>query len=294
MTGVARTADGRALAYCEWGDPTGSPVFQLHGTPGSRLGRHPDEHVYRNAGVRAITYDRPGYGGSTRHAGRRVADAPADVAAIADSLGVARFAVFGGSGGAPHALACGALLPDRVTRCASVVGPAPFGDGGLSQDQWVDGMVEGNVREFGWALTGEETLRPELEREKQELLSSIESDAEDPLGEDYKLSEQDAEVMRRGEIRSMLAASMREGIGRTVDGMVDDDLAFVQGWGFDPAAITVPVAIWYGPHDTLVPTGHGEWLSRTIPRSEKVLLDDGHFAIYDRMSELLAWLTAGF
>lgn len=292
MTQTTTTPDGRALAFCEWGDPDGFPVFSLHGTPGSRLGRHPDENVYRDARVRLLTYDRAGYGQSTRDPGRRVASAAADVAAIADALGLDRFAVFGGSGGAPHALACGALFPGRVVRCASVVGPAPYGDGGLSTDRWFDGMVEGNVKEFNWALAGEDTLRPELERATQELLASIDSDAENALGDDYKLSDEDAAVVRRDDIRGMLAKSTREAIGRSVDGFVDDDLAFTEAWGFDPAAISVPTAVWYGPHDTLVPTGHGEWLSNTIPGASTVVLDGGHFAVYDRMGELLAWLTA--
>jgi pimeloyl-ACP methyl ester carboxylesterase len=239
-----------------------------------------------------ITYDRAGYGESTRHPGRCVADAAADVATIADALGVKRFAVFGGSGGAPHALACGALLKDRVTRCASVVGPAPFGDGGLSREEWFEGMVEGNVKEFGWALAGEETLRRELGPVCQELLASVESDSGDALGEDYKLSDQDEAMMKRPEIRAMLAASTKEGIGRSIDGAVDDDLAFAAPWGFELEAISIPAAVWYGPHDTLVPTGHGEFLGRAIPGAEVVLLDGGHFAIYDRMGELLDWLTA--
>lgn len=293
MTATTTTPDGRTLAYCEWGEPAGLPVFSLHGTPGSRLSRHPDENVYRHAGVRAITYDRPGYGASTRHPGRRVADAAGDVAAIADALGIERFAIYGGSGGAPHSLACGALLGDRVTRCASVVGPAPFGDGGLSGEQWFDGMVEGNVREFGWAIEGEHALRPELEREAPEIIASLESDSDTPLGADYGLSNQDLEVLRHGRIRAVMAASVKEAIGRSVDGAVDDDLAFARPWGFDVASIAVPVAVWYGPHDTLVPTGHGEWLARTIPGAEVVVLDGGHFAVYERLSELLAWLTAG-
>jgi pimeloyl-ACP methyl ester carboxylesterase len=293
MTATITTSDGRTLAYCEWGDPAGVPVFSLHGTPGSRLSRHPDEDVYRQSGVRAITYDRPGYGASTRHPGRRVADAAGDVVAIADALRLQRFAVYGGSGGAPHSLACGALIPDRVTRCASVVGPAPFGDAGLSADQWFDGMVEGNVREFGWAIEGEQALRPELEREAPEIIASLESDSDTPLGADYSLSAKDLEALRQGQLRAVMAISVKEAIGRSVDGAVDDDLAFARPWGFDVAAITVPVAVWYGPHDTLVPTGHGEWLARTIPGAEVVVLDGGHFAVYERLAELLAWLTAG-
>ena len=105
-----RAGDGRSLGVCEWGMPTGAPVFSLHGTPGSRLGRHHDPTVYERANVRLVTYDRPGYGLSDRQPGRRIVDAVADVAAIADALELDRFAVMGGSGGAPHALACGALL----------------------------------------------------------------------------------------------------------------------------------------------------------------------------------------
>jgi pimeloyl-ACP methyl ester carboxylesterase len=291
MTQTTTTSTGRTLAFCEWGVPNGFPVFSLHGTPGSRLGRHPDEGEYERASVRVITYDRPGYGESTRDPGRRVADAAADVATIADSLGLDRFAVFGGSGGGPHALACGALLPDRVTRCASVVSPAPFGEGGVPRDAWFEGMVEGNVKEFGWALEGEETLRRGMAPEAEKLLSSVGSDSADALGADYKLSESDAAVVQRSEVRSMLALSTREAIGRSLDGLVDDDLAFAAPWGFDLAAMRVPTAVWYGPHDTLVPTSHGEFLGRTIPGAEVVLLDGGHFAIHDRVGDLLGWLT---
>jgi pimeloyl-ACP methyl ester carboxylesterase len=290
-TATTTAPDGRTLAFCQWGKPDGAPVFSLHGTPGSRLGRHPDEDIYTRAGVRAITYDRAGYGRSDRDAGRHVADAAADVASIADALGLARFAVMGGSGGAPHALACAALLPDRVIRCASVVGPAPYGDGGLPREQWFAGMVEGNVREFGWALEGEDVLRRELEPEARQLLESVGGDADDPLGEAYKLSDEDMDVIAQSGIRAMLAAAVQEGIGRTIDGMVDDDLAFTEPWGFEVSEISVPVAVWYGPHDTLVPTGHGEWLGRTIPGAETVVMGGGHFAVYEQLPELLSWLT---
>ena len=262
---TTRTADGRTLAFCEWGDPEGSPVFSLHGTPGSRLTRHPDEEVYRRAGVRAITYDRAGYGGSTRLPGRSIAHAAADVATIADALGIDRFAVTGGSGGAPHSLSCGTLLPGRVTRCASVVGPAPYGAAGLERDDWLRGMVEGNVREFELSLAGEEALRPELQRETTEMLTNLGRDPDHPMGEGYDLSPSDLEMVARTDIREMLDASLKVGCGETIDGFVDDDLSTVAPWGFDPTAITVPVAVWYGVSDTLVPPAHGEWLARTLP-----------------------------
>ncbi|HSY41138.1 MAG TPA: alpha/beta hydrolase [Polyangia bacterium] len=288
---TTRMADGRTLAFCQWGDPEGSPVFSLHGTPGSRLTRHPDEEVYRRAGVRAITYDRAGYGGSTRLPGRSIAHAATDVAAIADALGIDRFAVTGGSGGAPHALSCGTLLPGRVTRCASVVGPAPYGAAGLERDDWLHGMVEGNVREFELSLTGEEALRPELQRETTEMLTNLGRDPDHPMGEGYDLSPSDLEMVARTDIREMLDASLKVGCGETIDGFVDDDLSTVAPWGFDPTVITVPVAVWYGVSDTLVPPAHGEWLAQNLPGAAVVRLDGGHFASYDRLGELLAWLT---
>jgi pimeloyl-ACP methyl ester carboxylesterase len=290
-TATTSTADGRTLAFCDWGDPKGFPVFSLHGTPGSRLTRHPDSDVYRRAGVRAITYDRPGYGLSTRLPGRSIAHAAADVAAIADALGIHRFAVTGGSGGAPHSLGCGALLTDRVTRCASVVGPAPYGPTGLERDDWLRGMAEGNVREFELSLAGEDTLRPELQREIDEMLSGVGRDPEHPLGEGYDVSASDMEMIARSDIREMLDQSLRVGCGETIDGFIDDDLSIEEPWGFDVSAITVPVAIWYGLDDTLVPPPHGEWLTRTLPGTTVVTLDGGHFAVYDRLGELLSWLT---
>jgi len=143
------TSNGRTLTFAEWGDRDGFPVFTLHGTPGSRLLRHYDESKYAQVGARVITYDRPGYGGSDRSRGRGVVDCVADVAAIADTLGVERFPVTGGSGGGPHALAVAARLPDRVTRASCEVGIVPYP---TPDFDWFEGMDPLNVKEFGWAL----------------------------------------------------------------------------------------------------------------------------------------------
>jgi pimeloyl-ACP methyl ester carboxylesterase len=131
------TADGRRLSTPVYGDPDGRPVFLLHGTPGSRLGPHPRSAVLHRLGVRLIAFDRPGYGGSDRLEGRRVADVAADVIAIADAHDLEQFSVVGRSGGGPHALACAALLADRIARAAVLVGIAPHGADGLD---WFDGI----------------------------------------------------------------------------------------------------------------------------------------------------------
>src|SRR3954464_14063649 len=145
------TADGRLLAWVEGGDPDGYPVIGLHGTPGCRLSRWPDDSVYAEAGVRYVTTDRAGYGLSSRHRGRSVADEARDVLAVADALGFHRFAVVGGSGGGPHALACAALLPARVERVACQSSLAPLGDRGLARAQWLAGMEDEIAAELAWA-----------------------------------------------------------------------------------------------------------------------------------------------
>jgi pimeloyl-ACP methyl ester carboxylesterase len=201
-----RSADGRTLVYAEWGDLDGSPVFALHGTPGCRLSRHPNQELVRSTGAHVITYDRPGYGQSDRDPGRSVAGCAADVAAIADALGFDRFAVRGGSGGGPHALAVAALLGDRITRVACVVGCAPYDALG---DAWFDGMDPLNVREFGWALEGERRLHEELVREDREVRERVAADPTSLL-EMYNLPESDKAVMARPDQAAIVQEEVAE------------------------------------------------------------------------------------
>jgi pimeloyl-ACP methyl ester carboxylesterase len=256
--------DGRTLAYATWGDPDGFPVLALHGTPGCRFNRWPVEEVYVRAGVHWVTHDRAGYGRSDRHHGRNVADEAADVAALADELGLDRFGVTGGSGGGPHVLACAALLPDRVVRAVCTVGVAPFGPTGLEKDEWVNGMDPENVKEIEWAIAGEEVLAPELEREHKEAEERVAADPTTVLG-DFELSESDRAELARPESAQVIREVMAEEAVNGVGGWVDDDLAFLQPWGFDVSTSSVPVLIRYGLTDVLVPPAHGEWLAANVP-----------------------------
>ena len=256
--------DGRALAYSCWGDPDGLPVLSLHGTPGGRLYRNPDDDLLARTGARLITYDRPGYGRSDRAAGRRVVDCARDVEALADALDLDRFAVVGTSGGGPHCLAVAALLPDRVLRARAVVSVAPFDAEGLS---WFAGMDVSNVREFAWAVEGEAVLRPELERMAADFVRRAATDPSTVLG-DYDLSPEDQLAMQDAQMQELLAQAVPETFARGVSGWVDEDLAFVQPWGFDVRDIRVPVEIWYGAADVLVPAAHGAWLADNVPGAE--------------------------
>ncbi len=261
--------------------------FLLHGTPGSRFAGQGDASVYADVGARLITYDRPGYGGSDRSRGRRVVDCVADVAAIADSLGIERFGVTGGSWGGPHSLAVAARLPERVTRAACVVGVAPFDMPGFD---WFAGMDAVNIEEIGWALEGEDVLARELERMTTAWLKRL---AEDPskAGE-VEFSEADRAVMANPERQEMVRRMLNEAFRQGVWGYVDDALCLIQPWGFDVAEIRVLTRIDYGLTDVLVPHQHGEWLAHNVPNAEVVIDEQGgHFSALDVVTERFSWLV---
>jgi len=289
------TPDGRTLAYAVWGDRDGFPILGLHGTPGCRLERWPHEDLYVELGVCLVTHDRAGYGRSDRRRGRRVADEVDDVRSLADELGLDRFGVTGGSGGGPHALACAALLPDRVVRATCRVGVAPLGDPGLEEDEWLAGMDSENVKEFNWARAGEDVLSRELQAEDARMKERVEVDPSTAL-EGFDLSESDRAHMARPETMQITRESTFERSRNGVGGWVDDDLAFLQPWGFDIAAVSIPVLIRYGATDVLVPRNHGEWLAANVPGClVKVDDDAGHMAgnPVDDITQNVRWLSSG-
>jgi pimeloyl-ACP methyl ester carboxylesterase len=283
--------DGRTQGYAEWGDPDGFPVVTLHGTPGCRLNRHPSNDLMASTGARFITYDRAGYGLSDRQRGRVVNDCVADITALVDALGIGEFAVTGGSGGGPHCLAVAAALPDRVTRAACVVGVAPYDALG---DAWLEGMDPENVKEFGWAMAGEDVVHAELVVVQREMEDRVANDPSTLLG-DFELPEADRAVLARADIQQVIREAIPEQARNGVWGWVDDDLAFTRPWGFDPATIRIPTAVWWGAEDVLVPPVHGEWIARTVPGAlPRVDRSGGHLADPDTELLLLAdWLLSG-
>ena len=289
------TSDGRVLAFAVWGDPDGFPVLALHGTPGCRLERWPDEELYRRLGVCLVTHDRAGYGRSTRRRGRRIVDEVDDAVLLADQLGFERFGVSGGSCGGPHALACAALLPDRVVRATCTVGVAPLEQPGIEQEAWLAGMDPENIKEFGWAMAGEDVLFAELEAEYARVAARVALDPTTVLG-DFELSESDRAQLARPELMQIIRESTAEQGVNGVGGWVDDDLAVLRPWGFDVDQIAVPVLVRYGATDVLVPPAHGEWLAENVPGCI-VKVDDvaGHFASDPEQAseEGLRWLRDG-
>ncbi|MFC7549294.1 alpha/beta fold hydrolase [Plantactinospora sp. GCM10030261] len=247
-------------------------VFWHHGTPNIGAPPEPLFATAADLGIRWVSYDRPGYGGSTRRPGRDVASAAGHVRAVADALGIDRFAVMGHSGGGPHALACAALLPDRVLGAVSMAGLAPYDAEGLD---WFAGMVPSGVASLRAAAEGRAA------KEAYEL-SGVEYDPEFTAADHAALADE----------WSWLISVVNPALANGPGGLVDDDIAYVTSWGFDPARTTGPLLLLYGDRDRVVPRAHGDWLARRCAAAEfRTTPDDGHVSILaSDAARALHWL----
>jgi pimeloyl-ACP methyl ester carboxylesterase len=262
-------ADGRVLVF-HVGTPNAPDEFPL-------LTDAVDER-----GWQLVAYARPGYAGSIRREGRSVADAATDVATILDELGHDRFVTVGWSGGGPHALACAALLPGRCEAAATLGGVAPYDADGLD---FLAGMGPENVEEFGAAVRSRAELEAFLEPFAGQLSNVTGAEIAESLG--GLVDDVDRRALT-GEFAETLALMMRRAVSAGIAGWFDDDLAFVKPWGFDLAQITVPVSIWQGAHDRMVPFAHGEWLAAHVPGARVHLDDDhGHISLVQQLPRIL-------
>jgi pimeloyl-ACP methyl ester carboxylesterase len=278
--------DGRKIRISEAGQPDGVPVMVLRGSPHSRLLYAGWVEDAQSRGIRLICYERPGYGGSTAHRGRTVASAAKDVAAIARELGLNRLSVWGISGGAPHALACAALLPGLVVAVAVLASPAPYAAEGLD---YYTGMGETNVVEIRAALESWEACERVVEAEASRLLRA---EPETIVQAWHSLlCPVDAAVLTT-DFASFVLRTVREGMGDKRDGLIDDDIAFVTPWGFELSRIRIPALLMHGAQDQMVPVSHGKWLAGKIPNVEaRFLPNDGHLTLsLRRIPEVHAWL----
>ena len=265
--------DGRRLDLRVTGPGDGLPLVFHHGTPGAATPLGALERAAHRRGLRLVTMSRPGYGGSSRLAGRAVVDAVGDVEAVLNEIGADRCVVAGWSGGGPHALACAARL-DRALATLVIAGVAPYAADGLD---WLAGMGEENLVEFGHAVDGEAALRTYLEAAREELKSVTVAGIVADL--DSLLPPVDVAVLT-DEFGEDMAAGFREALRVGADGWVDDDLAFTGPWAFDLDEITGPVSIWQGSEDLMVPFGHGQWLAARVPGASAHLEPgEGHLSI---------------
>lgn len=268
-----RLADGRTLRGYDMGRGVADDAFTVlwhHGSPQTGAPLAPLVSAAAARGIRLLSYARPSYGGSSPHLGRTVASAAADVAQLVDALGVERFAVMGASGGGPHALACAALLGDRVTGVACAGGLAPLTD----EIDWFAGMIDPSGPRA--ALRGRDARTRHAETHAFDERSFTPADYAALEGAWSSLGVDAGRANEAGP-----------------DGLIDDDLAFVAPWGFEVNAIDAPVLIAHGGEDRVVPPAHADWLLRRCPNSELWLRPrDGHVSILDACPLALDWLRA--
>jgi pimeloyl-ACP methyl ester carboxylesterase len=267
-------SDGRTLHVYETGANDGEgrhPVVWHHGTPNIGAPPEPLFAAADQLGLRWVSYDRPGYGGSTPSPGRDIASAAGDVAGIADALGLEHFAVMGHSGGAPHALACGALLPERVRAVVAAASLAPFDAEGLD---WFAGMSASGIASLRAAAAGREA------KERHES-----------SGAEYDPEFTPADLAALSGRWSWLLEVVRPAMEAGPAALIDDDLAYTASWGFDPVEVKAPVLLLHGEQDRVAPSAHSEWLARRCPSSElRLSPGDGHISILNSAEDALSWI----
>jgi pimeloyl-ACP methyl ester carboxylesterase len=277
--------DGRVLEVVLAGPQDGVPVFSHHGTPGAAEMFEPLVDLGAERGLRHITYSRPGYGASDRHAGRSVASCIDDVVAVADALGYDRFYSVGGSGGGPHSIACAALLPDRVIAAASVASPAPFSAEGLD---WTAGMGEENVTEIAASQAGDAEFQAYLEQQAESMVGVSVDEIVQVLGD--VVSEVDRRALS-GAFGEYIVRETQHSLTSGVGGWFDDDRALIADWGFDLADIRAPLSLWHGGQDRFVPIAHGEWLAAHVRAEAHLRPEHGHLSLsLSSYGEILDWL----
>lgn len=279
---------GRAVEIIvDEGAPAGAGLLIYHhGTPAAGPLSEPMVRAARAAGLRLVELVRPGYGQSARAEGRTVVDVVPLVSAVADHLQHERFVSLGWSGGGPHALATAAALGERCAAALCLAGVAPVEAPGLN---WLAGMGADNWHEFGAALAGTWALEKYLTEAASELSAITAQEVVAALAS--LLPEADRASLADGGAAQM-AAELRWSVAQGIWGWHDDDIAFVQPWGFDPADISVPVLVWQGTDDLMVPVAHGRWLAQTIPAAEvTIVAGEGHLSLVTHLDAGLQRLS---
>ena len=281
VDGSVTLRDGRRLAYAEWGTADGQAVLFLHGTPSCRLFHHPDPRLLEGLGVRWISVDRPGYGGSTFHAHRTLLAWPWDVEQLLRHLELTKLCVAGVSGGGPYALVCAWALPDRIQRTAVISGVGPTDPESVARMHW--------DRRLGLALA----------RRAPRLLSCAIRLMGDPrhVTRHYERVKvqcpSDRPILERPEIRAMLMANWTEATRQGLRAYAQEGCLFARPWGFDPRRILGSVGLWHGTADASIPIRMARRLAHAIPNCDlHEIPEAGHFLFFDQLGEIISWLRA--
>lgn len=277
-----KTSDGRNLEYATVGNPGGKTVVFHHGTPGCFLTFFHYQELLSMGDFFVIAYSRAGYGNSDRHIGRSIDSVVGDVGAILENENRDSYVSVGWSGGGPHSLAC-AALDRRCSGVVSVAGVAPID----ADFDWTEGMGQGNIDEFELAKQGGQEYEEHV-REAGEMFKNATAENVIELFGDV-MSEVDKQAWASLDLRERAANDYVHGFSKSSDGFFDDDRAFLKPWGFSVEDIKVPTSFWYGSNDLMVPSSHGDWLSKNTPGAVgHYFAEDGHMSIWFNHLEEIA------
>jgi pimeloyl-ACP methyl ester carboxylesterase len=276
--------DGRLLAFDEWGDRKGVPVFSFHGGISSRLDASPMHEACKERGVRLIAPDRPGHGYSDPAPKRTLLDWPRDVAELANALGIERFGVMGWSLGGQYAAACAHALGGRVPRAAILAGVVPFEvepsrDGIVWYDRWLLTLSRWAPPLAGLGLRIAIKLPPLGGMQK-----TIDREGNDA----------DREALRRDPSPTWMAECIKQSVRDGTRGVIRDYRVWREPWGFELGEIGTEVGVWQGDDDNVVPLADAELLADRIPGATLVVCPgEGHLSLpRNRCGEVVEWLTA--
>ena len=279
-------SDGRTLGFDDFGDPDGTPVLFFHGFGSSRVVRHPDDGIATELGARVIAVDRPGIGISTRQANRRVTDYPRDIAELLEILDIERCSIVAWSGGGPYALACAWQMPERFSVIGLISAPAPLsGVPGSTGYTWRRHRAMSRTADHAPWVIG--LAMWNFSRQQK-------SDPEKQLDEAIAgMIEADREILGDPDLRAVMIANAAEMYRQGTGGIYDEALCLARPWGFPIEGVSVPVRIWHGSRDKIVPVGMGKFIERTVPGAVATFYrQEGHHFVYDRWREILGVLVA--
>jgi pimeloyl-ACP methyl ester carboxylesterase len=280
--GALKLRDGRQLAWRWWGDPDGTPILRIQGTPGSRKQYNPNPNVQREVGARYLMADRAGYGGSTRKPGRGIADIADDYVELLDAHGLDRVPATGTSGGGPHVLALAARHPDRVSAVSVVVGGTPLIPEEVAQ------LVGVNAKGYALAERGWQPLYEFLVQVRERLLS-----AEGMQGVLSDAPEADRAIMADPAWQKMSRQNTDEAMRQGAEGWTDESFAMHGRWDFDPATVKTSVTWWHGDDDKNAPLSAARRVVAQLPRvSLHTWHDEGHFVSLTHEKEILEELLS--
>jgi pimeloyl-ACP methyl ester carboxylesterase len=278
--------EGPSLAVSVAGPRDGSLLLLHAGSPGSRVLYRPQVEAAAASGFRIVSYDRPGYGHSPPQPGRRVADAARDALAITEALGAERFTIWGVSGGGPCALACAALLPDRVVAACVFASLGPF-----------------DVPDLDFTSGRSDEFRQEVELFFDDPGAARQKYREDAARQLPEMSDPSSWMARWGDragtdaahsqtLAEHLAALVGEAARQGDEGWWEDWVSYLSPWGFDLNEIRCPVQLWHGEQDVAVPVAHGRWISDQLPNVEShfLTMEDHSTIEIDHYAEAIDWL----